>query len=250
MPSRNDPGPSRNDPGSVCVFGDSHMASVKQAWDQGLIDAGGRAMSFWGADGPSFRALRWKGGKVVPDAPVRGLVRRISGGPETLAPEDHDLFIFYGARLRVHEFFAGIVNHERGEAGFLSAAARARLVARWTSSTRAWRIAREFSRRGARVVFVPTSLPTQGVLPAAAERQQLALKTTRAERARLWQMLEDEARANGFTLIPQPEETVTRSTTLTRAEYAVPGAREARDWVHKSPQFAALMVRAALAAAA
>ncbi len=240
MPLPADVPPARGD---ICIFGDSHIGSVKQAIDNRLIDTGGRSVTFWGADGPSFRALRWKNGRVVPDASVLDLVRKINGGShDTLGPQDFDLFIFYGARLRAHEFFASILEHP----GQISAAAMQTILAGWTHKTRAWRIAQAFARAGAQVLFVPASFPTQNVLDQKAEKKRLAIRSSKAQRTALWQHLEDAAARAGFTLVPQLEKTVT-GNTLTKAEYAQPNAQAASDWVHKSPQYAALMIEHALA---
>ncbi|MCP5037980.1 MAG: hypothetical protein GY945_10315 [Rhodobacteraceae bacterium] len=243
MPSQAKSLPPRGD---ICIFGDSHIASVQRALQGKLIDTGRRKVTFWGADGPSFRALRWHRGRIVPDASVRDMVRKISGGShEDLGPQDFDLFIFYGARLRPHEFFTSILKHQRQPEGQLSSAAMQAIVSRWTNKTRAWRFAQAFADAGATVMFVPASLPSQNVLDSQGEKEQLAVRSTKAERAALWRILGDEAANAGFTLIPQPDESVT-SDTLTKAEYATSDARANNDWVHKSPEFAALMVASAL----
>lgn len=241
MPSRQGPEAGRGLSGRVCIFGDSHLGAAKRALDAGLIDTRGREVTFWGADGPSFRALRWKRGQIVPDAGVRSLVGRISGGLERLGPGDFDKFIFYGARLRAHEFFKAVLEHEARPEGHLSQAQMQALVAHWSESTRAWRFARLFAAAGADVVFVPTAFPSEGVLDKQVERARFAVSSTKAARARIWKVLEGAAGTQGFTLARQPDATVTRAT-MTRAEFAVPGAAESRDWVHKSPQYAALIL--------
>ncbi len=242
MPSQ--AGKPRSD--EICVFGDSHLGAVKRAWDQGLIDLGGQKLRFWGADGPSFRALRWRGGRIRPDAEVRDLVLRISGGLDSLGPGDFDSFIFYGARLRAHEFFKAVLEHESRPEGHVSEAQMRTMRDGWLESTRAWRPAREFARKGARVVFVPTPLPTEGIMDKALEQERLAVRSTRAARARLWGYLQQAATANGFALLAQPEDSVT-ANTLTKNEYAAPDAAETRDWVHKSPEYAARMIGEAMA---
>lgn len=238
----------RNKPprGDVCIFGDSHLGSVKQAMDAGLIKTGGRKITFWGADGPNFRALRWKNGRIVPDAVAREIVAKINGGSHpTLAPGDFELFIFYGARLRAHEFFVAMLPYLRRPEGAMSGAAMQAVVDHWASKTRAWRLAKLFSMGDAQVIFVPTSFPTEGVMLPEVEKTRLRQKATKAERAILWGHMAATATSNGFTLMPQPEEFVT-GDTLTKAEYAVDGAQASRDYVHKTPEFAARMIEAAL----
>lgn len=232
--------------GDICVFGDSHIGSVKLALDAGLIETGGREISFWGADGPSFRGLRWKDGRIVPDEAARDMVAQVSGGArKTLGPDDFDLFIFYGARLRTRTFFWAMLEHMHRPEGQLSEAALHTTARRWSQKTRAWRFAGAFAAAGAKVIFVPTSFPSTGVLEAGLEKQRLRIKSTMAERARLWQALHHAASAQGFGLMPQPDNSVTEHT-LTAAKYAVPGAAASKDAVHKTPEFAAMMMAGAL----
>ena len=240
---------NKNPSGDVCVFGDSHLGAVKLALDQGLIDLGGRKLTFWGADGPSFRGLRWRNGRIVPDPKVQAIVDKINGGSHaTLGPDDFELFIFYGARLRAHEFFASSLRFQQQPDTHISAAAEQAILARWTGKTRAWRLATSFAEQGAQVMFVPTAFPSQGVLDKAEEAARYAVPSTKATRATLWEMLSDAATKAGFSIVTQADHTITNKT-LTKAQFSVAGASESDDYVHKSPQFAALMIEKALAQA-
>ncbi len=241
MPSR----ASEPKTGDICIFGDSHLGAVKRAHDGGLIDTGGRALRFWGADGPSFRKLRWRNGRIRPDADIRDLVLEISGGLDSLGPKDFHTFIFYGARLRAHDFFKAVLDHESRPQGHISQAQMQALVTRWSESVRAWRLACAFADAGAEVVFVPTAFPSEGVVDKALEQENLAVRSTKAARTRLWALLVQAAEAKGFQLLVQPEDTIT-SNTLTKRDFSTPNAKETRDWVHKSPEFAARMVAAAI----
>lgn len=233
--------------GKICVFGDSHIGSVKRALDRGLIDIGCHEVTFWGADGPSFRALRWKGGRIVPDREARAIVARISGvHHESIGANDFDLFIFYGARLRVQEYFASMQHDlRRPELGLSSGALRA-ITDRWAVRTRAWRFARNFVRAGAKVVFVPTSFPTAGILPPEVERKRYHLSLNVAERTLLWGALQDAARRRGFCLVAQPDDTLSE-TMMTKPEFAAENAHDSKDVVHKSAEYAAIMMKLALA---
>lgn len=60
------PSPADASASSLCIFGDSHLASLKQALDQGLLDPAGANVEFWGAYGPCFRQLRYREGAICP----------------------------------------------------------------------------------------------------------------------------------------------------------------------------------------
>ncbi len=243
------PLPAKPDRGDICIYGDSHIGSVKLALDTGLINTGGRQVEFWGANGPAFRGLRWKQGRIVPDDSACEIVAQVNGGRRnSLGPEDFDLFTFYGARLRAQEFFAHMLEHMHTPEGQISSAALQAIATGWTRKTRAWRFARAFAEAGAQVIFVPTPFPSKDVLDPEHERQRLQVKSSKAERTRLWKLLADVAAGQGFTLMPQPDETVT-AETMTHAKYAAKEARESQDEVHKNPEFAALLINQALALA-
>ena len=220
------------------------------AWLLGeeLADVSARGADYLqpGIEDVVFADLRWRNGRIRPDAEITDLVLQISGGLDSLGPGDFDSFIFYGARLRVHDFFKAVLDHESRPEGYISEAQMRTMRDGWLESIRAWRLARKFARKGANVVFVPTALPSAGVVDKALEQERLAVRSTRASRARLWGYLQKAAGANGFALLAQPEDSVT-DNTLTRNEYATPDAAETRDWVHKSPEYAARMIGEALA---
>jgi len=222
---------------SLCIYGDSHVASVKLAWDQGLIDAQGRKVGFWGAAGPSFRGLRWKQGRIVADAGAQADLDLVRGdGPETLGAKDFGAYLFYGARLRLSEFLL-----ELSAASYLSQAALEAATWEFMMSTRTYRFARNFAKAGAPVWFVPTSLPTQGVFPPKEEAAKVGIDLAPQEVDRAFAMLRKLAAKDRVTMVIQPPETLT-DEFLTRREFAVENADAARDVVHKSPEFAALMV--------
>jgi hypothetical protein len=58
--------------------------------------------------------------------------------------------------------------------------------------------------------------------------------------------LTDAFAAADVGFVPQPEDTICRGI-FTKADYATDGAADTRDVVHKSPAFAAVMLRAFLA---
>ncbi|WP_163848860.1 hypothetical protein [Pseudooceanicola aestuarii] len=225
----------------ICLFGDSHLASVKHAQDRGLIDWRGHRMEFWGAYGPAFRQLELRGDAVHPKPDARPIVAEINGaGREVLQATDFDAFLFYGARLRMSEFMPPLLETLCAEDGHVSTAVRRILTRRFLRGCRAYRFARAFAAANpaARVVFAPAPLLTEGRggpdLPQAAQASP-----TDRDQLRHW--LDAEAGQDRITLLHQPEETITGGY-LTRIEHASDEIGQEDDPVHKNADFAAMTV--------
>lgn len=237
-------------PASLCVFGDSNTASVRKALDAGLWSAPGHRVEFWGAGGPRFRDLHLKNGVLVPGAAAAPVVAQVNGqGRAVLDPGAFDRMVFYGARLNAAEFIARTVQWATDE-GWASDAVLTEMAEGWLQGCRAFRIAASFAGR-TDLRFVPASFPTDGARDYRIKGRLLAIAPAAedcpaATRDRLWAHMIAAAARHGVALIPQPDGTVTRGV-LTVAEYGVSGAEAAQDGGHKSPSFAALMMRAALA---
>lgn len=237
----------------LCIFGDSHLGSVKQCLDQGLVDLSAYDVEFWGATGPEFRQLDMQNGVITPRGAAAETVARINGkGRKTIAAQDFDLFLFYGARLKTIEFMAPYLHRAADPNSFETDAALRAAAEAWLIMTRAFRFARVFAGAGASVVFVPGPLPTEKVKDytirdRVLQAWPLAAQATAQHRARIWDALEHQAASTGVTLIRQPEQTITNGT-FTRFEYAVENAIKSGDTGHKNTSYAALMLEQALIA--
>ena len=88
----------------------------------------------------------------------------------------------------------------------------------------------------------------QGALKSPLKDYPRATEATAADRTRVWQMFAQLLADDGITLIAQPDETVVNGV-FTSADFAIEGAEASGDAGHKSPEFAALMLRAFVAAA-
>ncbi|GGD24195.1 hypothetical protein GCM10011358_05780 [Sinisalibacter lacisalsi] len=104
-----------------------------------------------------------------------------------------------------------------------------------------------FRRGGGRIAFVPASFPTTGVIDAAREAELYHAPREAGAVARTLDAVARVGAADGVTLVHQPDDTLTPEL-MTKAEFAAESARENGDVVHKSPPFAAIMMRAALGA--
>jgi hypothetical protein len=243
-------------PETLCIFGDSHIGSVRRALDAGLEGLDGFEVEFWGAAGPLFRQIDIRQGVVRPiGKEAEEVVLRVNGkGRATLAPGDFDTYLFYGARLRIAEFMLPYLHHLRDPRQAVSSAVMQAAARQFLASCRAVRIARSFAASGStRVFFAPAPLMTDGMTGQGALKSPLkdyprATEATAADRTRVWQMFAQLLADDGITLIAQPDETVVNGV-FTSADFAIEGAEASGDAGHKSPEFAALMLRAFVAAA-
>ena len=242
-------------PETLCIFGDGHIGSVRRALDAGLVGLDGFEVEFWGAAGPLFRQIDIKKGVVRPiGKDAEEVVLRVNGkGRGALAPGDFDTYLFYGARLRIAEFMLPYLHHLRDPQQAASLAVMQAAARQFLASCRAVRIARSFAASGStRVFFAPAPLMTdgmagQGALKAPMKDYPCATEATAADRALIWQTFAQILGADGITLISQPDDTVVNGA-FTHADFAIEGAQASGDAGHKSPEFAALMLQAFVAA--
>ncbi len=241
--------PSHAERPRLCLIGDSHLASVRLAERQGLLDLSGYDVEYWGAFGPHFRGLVLRNGRMaVHGAKARAEFARINGnGRADIAPGEFDELVFYGCRVRCSDFFGQHLQRRLGDGGWQSRAVMAMSARGFLASSRAYRIGAIFARdHGARIAFVPGPLLTAGVQDYEQPGQFLDLfpDSVRAgpeDRAWLRSELTVAAASDGVRLILQPEETIVDGV-FTDAVYAVEAAVENQDPGHKSPAFAALML--------
>jgi hypothetical protein len=236
-----------SDAETLCLFGDSHLAALKRALDDDIAQLPGYEAEFWGAKGAQFRQLvQDADGRIRPGREAAEMVALINGrGRMTLAPADFDVFLFWGARLRVAEFLAPFLH--RSQSGTVdSFAVLSAAAAQFLTNCRSYRFARSFARAGAEVWMIPAPLPTAGVKDFTRKNRVLAgweraTGASAADRLRLWSALESVAAQDGVRLIRQPEDTVT-GALFTDARYAVAGVAETEDAGHKSPAYAARLL--------
>ncbi len=236
--------PLRGSP-SICVFGDSHIACIKHALDEGLVTPPDGGLEFWGASGPAFRGIHLKRGRLQPmHDEARAQVQMISEtGRESLAAEDFDAFLFVGSRLRSQSYVVPMLWRLQDDSGFLSEAVRAAILDRWLMGCRSYRAACTFAGTGkTRVFFAPASFMNDHVLDEKVIARSINQQATAAQRAELWDGIARRMDQDGIGLIAQPEETVTRGC-LTRAEFASSRAIELQDPVHKNGAFGALILK-------
>ena len=231
-----------------CVCGDSHIACVKHALDEGLLDLTGVDLEFWGAPGPRFRDLHMEDGRftVTSDAARDQLAKINPERTSGLAPDEFDGFLFIGCRLRSSDFLVPMLASVPGSAGYLSQAVRDLMLPRWLDSCRWYRAACEFAKQRP-VFFSPAGFLNDGIVSEEEVARSVNTEATATDRAALWDQVAEAMQRDNIHLIRQPEETVTRGG-LTRAEFATDLGDQGDDSVHKNGAYGALILHQALGA--
>jgi len=231
-----------------CVFGDSHIACVKHALDEGLLDLEGVELEFWGAPGPQFRDLHLEDGRFVgTSAAARDSLAKINPARSAgLEPQAFDGFLFIGCRLRASDFLVPVLASQPGALGYLSQAVRDLMLTRWLEGCRWYRAAHEFAKQRP-VFFSPAGFLNDGIVSEDEVARTVNTEATEAERDMLWDQIAKAMGEDNIQLIRQPEETVTRGG-LTRAAFATSLGDQGDDSVHKNGAYGALILNQALGA--
>ncbi|WP_390912293.1 hypothetical protein [Pseudosulfitobacter sp. SM2401] len=237
--------PLHQEPKRVCFLGDSQMGSLRIALEENLTSLPtGVEVEYWGATGPAFRQIDWQDGAIHATGDALDMALAINGNERAfIAPDDFDTLVFYGARLRVAEFFGSYLDWI-DENGQMPSAAVVKAGARlFLNNTRMFRIAGKAAIAGCEVIYVPSPFYTDGIRDLSVKSRFFdaypgAEKATPEQRAMLWDALVSVAGDDGITLVPQPEDTVIRGS-LTKNEFARENALEDDDAGHKCPAFAA-----------
>lgn len=240
--------PSQNK--SICLYGDSHLASIKNAVDAGVDGIDAFDVEFFGAPGPEFRGLRLTDdGAVLPDDDALAALKMVNGkGRSQLNGADFDVFHFHGARMRSTEFIAEFLHRTHDADSFVSTAVRAAAMKRWLSSIRSVRVARAFAANSnARVFFSPAPFETPGAgAQKYLQRFPAAKQATAADRDALNSEISAALAADGVTFVPQAEDTV-ESGCHTRAEFGVENSAETGDWRHMNAAYGARVLSEVIA---
>ena len=239
------PSPSKR----LVVFGDSNIATVKRAVDEGLLGFGAWEHEFWGAAGPEFRHIHFGKGAMRAIKPeAEKTVLHVNGnGRKVLKPNDFDLFVFYGARLRLAEFFAPYLSLLAEGERSVSDAVLEHAANAFLQDRRSVRMAEKLKEAGAKdIVFAYAGFPVWGVVEQADEGRILAqyptvTKATSAMRQRIVAALEAAFSSRGLRFMMQPEDSIVNGM-FTDAKFAVEMAAEKEDASHKSPAYAAMIL--------
>ena len=230
----------------LAIFGDSHYACLKQAHVQGLVDASGVEIEYWGHVGRRFHFLTFRDGAVHPtdDFTARRFAKFNEKGRLYLPAADFDVILVAGARTYVAQLLQSLL-HSHCHGPFVSSGLRHRMITDRLRGQQGYRLAQELASTGtARVLLSPVALYTES--PAARASVTPEMEAAGPEiRAALWDSLARIATEDGITMIPQPEETVS-AAIFTSTDYAVADHLQKRDVEHHNAAYGALILGRAL----
>ena len=230
----------------LAIFGDSHYACLKQAHVQGLVDASGVEVEYWGHVGGRFRFLTFRDGALHPtdDFTARRFAKFNEKGRLFLPAADFDVILVAGARTYVAQLLQALL-HSHCHGPFVSSGLRARMISDRLRGQQGYQLARGLASTGtARVLMSPVALYTES--PAARARVTPEMEAAGPDlRAEQWGSLARIAADDGITLIPQPEETVS-GAIFTSTDYAVADHLKKRDLEHHNAAYGALILGRAL----
>ena len=238
------PSPSKR----ICVFGDSHFACVKYAFDAGLVDTRGFEVEFWGNIGRRFRYLTWRNDQIetVDQFSAKRFAKTNVHGRQVLNARDFDAILFMGCRIGLFRLFPELLHRRRRPENFVSSGVERRLVRDTLRSSPPYEFAVNMAaQQAAKILIFPTPLNTDGFEETIPETFAAAREADAEDRRAVWDRIGAEMQADGITLIPQPDHTVVNGC-CTDTRYAVRDYVAREDPTHKNPEFGALIFEEAL----
>jgi hypothetical protein len=192
----------------LCMIGNSHLACLKQAWDE--APRPGLEPGFFGAPRDLLKTLVLENGRIgSPDRAVRAILAGVSGGADTLDPRAWDGFVLVGLALHV----IPPVQADRLDGRLSAAVQQATLRARFarTAMAHVLGLLRQVTDRPA--WLLPTPLPRPPA-PGAAKPLPPDVAGHAAGLTRLRQALE----TGPTRLLGQPPDTILHDR-WTRPDY-------------------------------
>lgn len=226
----------------LAIFGDSHHACLRQAHGQNLVDLSALDVEYWGHVGKRFRFLSCRDGAIMPvdDQTARRFAKFNEKGRTFLPAADFDAILFMSCRVDVTPLFQTLLAARRS-GPFLTSGLQQRMAGDCLRTQRFYTYARDMATSGgARILLAPVSFPTEGYAGLRPQPDPATRAATSEDRAAIWAMLAATAAADGLTLLPQPEETVTDGL-YTRAAFAIPDHESLNDHAHKNAAYGALI---------
>src|SRR5690606_1383567 len=150
----------RRGPMKICMVGNSHLAAIKLALDQGALEGQGIKLEFFGASGRSFKKLRFEDGVICGPPDIEDQLLLVSGGKYTqLDPTTFDAIVVYGGSLYLGEFVESVYGAVVRRGTYLSSEFLDQGIADWLDSQLAVQIASLVRKTGVRTLLLPRPIP-------------------------------------------------------------------------------------------
>ena len=219
---------------NICIVGNSHLAALKQAVDNGALDASDANIVFFGAAGKKFKDIDVQDGIIRgPDSLSETFLMVSEGRYTKIDPSEFDVVIVYG--LPCHTLLGSLrtthINKVHLTEDCLSAG-----VEKWVRTKPKFRLAKKIGKAcpTTRVILVPRPIPAAGEVkeaeaPCSESKQWLWKSMESSFREDVWSAIVGAAGRNGVEVaFLQPDSTLDENQ-FTRPEYSTHAARLRED---------------------
>ena len=246
----------------VCIIGNSHLAALKLAIDNGALVGTGADIVFFGTPGPPFKKVRFRKGAVRGPKSLHDNFLNVSGGRYTrIDPAEFDVVVIYAGNFYFHKL-VGNIHHTLGCQVHLTEDCLSTGVERWVTSRHAFRLANAIAKAAptTRTILVPRPIPAIGAAtePETVDRNMeipwLWDTLEAAFRKKIWNICRQTAAQKGVELLLQPESTID-ANQFTKAKYTSHSTRllgrarahEPSDVKHMNAEFGEVVLMSLLA---
>jgi hypothetical protein len=200
----------------ICVIGNSHIAALKKAVEDGALDHTDANIVFFGAPGKNFDKLQVRDGMICGPATLQDMFLRVSDGLYTrIDPAEFDVVVVYAGRFYFHRLLGSIHRVLRSDV-HLSKDCLSTGIGRWLTSKHVFRLARMIDEASpaTRVVLVPRPIPAAGVADASdaaapdAKSPWVWDTLEPSFRKKIWSICSQSASRRGVELFAQPDSTI------------------------------------------
>lgn len=198
----------------ICIIGNSHLAALKLAVNEGVLTGTGVDAVFFGAPGERFKKLRFTNGLLSGPRSLERILLQVSGGKYTqIDPSDFDVVVVYGGSIFLHRLVGSLHRTMNVEGVHISEACLGRGIERWFARKHAFRLAKQLTHCAKRVLLSPRPCPAMSEVVRNAgggdELEPWAWESLDPTFRRfIWEQCEKIVRSHGVEMLFQPETTL------------------------------------------
>jgi len=216
----------------ICVIGNSHIACLKHAVQNGALDGTGADIVFFGAPGKNFKKIQFRDGVIRGPEELRDKLLLVSEGRYTqIDPAEFDVVVIYGGAFCLHILVGGIHRALKNKV-HISEKCLETGIERWTISKHTFRLAREIGKTSSttRAILVPRPIPANGAAVESGnvnrhiESDWLWDTLELAFRRKIWDICRQAAERRGVEIFLQPETTID-ANQFTKSEFTANSLR-------------------------